>query len=135
MVQLDVEIDSSRVSDLVAVVLEERSKPFLVTMQQVVVRNHDCNLAVFAGDAGHQSYASYYERLAHPRVEVPELLVLLAEPAERSNRNSLLQARRLEIGLVEQALHEHHICRARQLTGGLQDFASQLTLLFELGKH
>ena len=97
---MDVEIDSSRLIDLVAVVFEERSKPFLVAMQQIVVRNHDCDAAVFAGDAGHQSYASYYERLAHPRVEVPELLVVLAQPAQCSNSYSLLEACWLEIGFV-----------------------------------
>jgi hypothetical protein len=58
-----------------------------------------------------------------------------AQPAQRSNSYSLLEARQLEIGFVEQALHEHHICRARQLTGILFDFSVELTMLLELSKH
>ena len=98
MVISDFEVNLIRVADLLAMISKQRSEPFLVAMQQIVVWNHDCNAAVFARDAGHQSYASYNERLAHPRVEMPELLVVLAQPAESSNSYSLLEARWLEIG-------------------------------------
>ena len=105
MVISDFEVNLIRVEDLLAIISEQRSKSFLVAMQQIVVWNHDSNAAVFARDAGHQSYACYNERLAHPRVEVPELLVVLAQPPQCSNRYSLLESRRLDIGCVEEALY------------------------------
>ena len=116
MVVADFEVDLIRVADLLDVIGEQRSKALLVTLQQIVVWNHNCHKAVLPRDAGHQSYTSHNERLAHPRVEVPELLVVLAQPAQGSNSYSLLKACWLEIGFVEQALHEHPICWARQLT-------------------
>ena len=116
MVIADFEVDLVRVADLLDVIGEQRSKALLVALQQIVVWNHNCHKAVLPRDAGHQSYTSHNERLAHPRVEVPELLVLLAKPAECSNRNSLLESRWLEIGFVEQALHQNHIRWVSQLT-------------------
>ena len=59
VVILDFEVNLIRVGDLLAMISEQRSESFLVAMQQIVVWNHDCNAAVFARDAGHQSYASY----------------------------------------------------------------------------
>ena len=112
MVIADFEVYLIRVADLLAIIGKQRSKSFLVALQQIVVWNHDCNAAVLARDAGHQSYASYNERLAHPRVEMPELLVVLAQPAQCSDSYSLLEACWLEIGFVEQALHEDPICLA-----------------------
>ena len=105
MVIADFEVYLIRVADLLGIIGEQRSKSLLVALQQIVVGNHNCHKAVLPRDAGHQSYTSHNERLAHPRVEVPELLVVLAQPAQCSNRYSLLESRRLDIGCVEEALY------------------------------
>ena len=112
MVELDFEFNFICVGYLLAIIGEQRSKSLLVALQQIVVGNHNCHKAVLTRDAGHQSYTSHNERLAHPRVEVPELLVVLAQPAQCSNSYSLLEACLLEICFVEQALHEDPICLA-----------------------
>ena len=74
----------------------------------MVVRHNNRDSSIFVFQASQQSQASNNERLAHSRVECPQLFRSLIKPVQCSYRYSLLNQGRLNVVFFEQALRQHN---------------------------
>jgi hypothetical protein len=93
---------------------EEGGKLGVVTRFEEAVGDDNRNIAVFVCDASHQRYCCHDVRLAHATVELPYLFLVEVQSCHSRDCYRFLELRRLDLGIVEQALCQNH-CFIHQL--------------------